>query len=192
MNVAVIVETRELRNMSDIIDRHMRYLPGWEVDQVSDIPMKSPYDYNDLMTSLSFWLKYVDYDRVLIFQHDSGLLRYGIDDFLEYDYVGAPWKESAPWAHPERLGGNGGLSLRNPRKMLELIDIKDYEYRYGNEDVFYVRFGYMVDMNIAPYEVCKKFSCESMFQLGTLGYHQIESHLTLEEIAQIKNSKEVA
>ena len=41
--------------------------------------------------------------------------------------------------------------------------------------------------SIAPFEVCNRFACEAIFQLGTTGYHQIEAYLTPEECQQIKN-----
>ena len=120
-----------------------------------------------------------------MFQHDSGLLREGIEEFLQWDYVGAPWKESAFWAHPKRKGGNGGLSLRNPKKALDLCQIRPNGPNIGKEDVYFTKYLELVKGNVAPYEVCRKFSCETVFELGTLGYHNISTHLSMDQCEKI-------
>jgi len=190
MNIAVIVETRPLDNLQQIIDDHMKFLPGWDVDHFKHLTMLSPYDYNNLLTSPRFWEQYINFERVLIFQHDSMILREGIDEFTMWDYVGAPWKTNMPWARKDRKGGNGGFSLRNPRKMIETLKKNPYqytEYSKDNEDVYFIHYLEKAGGNIAPYEVCRKFACESIFELGTFGCHQIESHHSPEQCEQIKN-----
>jgi len=73
---------------------------------------------------------YVDTGYVLVVQHDGFILNPGswTDEFLKYDYVGAPWLV-ADWSirdynFPESLlgtvvVGNGGFSLRS-KKFLEV------------------------------------------------------------------------
>ncbi len=39
---------------------------------------------------------------------------------------------------------------------------------------------------LAPFDVAKKFSVESKFELGTLGYHRIDAYLSEDEQKQIK------
>jgi hypothetical protein len=164
----------------------MRYLPGWKHEHLK-ASVKNSYDYNAILTRKDFWNRYSEYNRVLIFQHDSGLLREGIDEFLEWDYVGAPWYDGAPWAHPQNKGGNGGLSLRNPRMMIAILNKFRYPPMQGNEDVFYVHHLEEVGGKLAPYEVCKKFSCETVFCLGTMGYHAIDKHMSQEQTEEILN-----
>ena len=159
---------------NQIVDKHMKYLPNWESLYIDNFPDKC---YNHLMTRKSFWEEYKEYNRVLIFQYDSGLLRYGIEEFMQWDYVGAPFKCL------ER-GGNGGLSLRNPRAMIDVLNKNEWKEDIGySEDWFYS----MNVENIAPPEVCSKFSVEAIFQLGTLGYHACNRHLSEEETNQIMN-----
>ncbi|KUI70493.1 hypothetical protein VM1G_06392 [Cytospora mali] len=65
-----------------------------------------------------FWEKYESAGRVLMFQADSVLCgRSGraVDDFLEWDLIGAPISGAYG------VGYNGGLSLRNPRMMLQVL-----------------------------------------------------------------------
>ena len=56
-----------------------------------------------------------------------------IEDFLKYDYVGAPWIHL-----PNMNGGNGGFSLRKKSKMLEIISKN--KYNNENEDVYFSKF----------------------------------------------------
>jgi hypothetical protein len=183
MNIAVIIETRKNYPLDFIIQEHMKHLPNWELDVITDIPIKSLTQYNQLLTTPSFWEKYQDYERVLIFQTDSMILRDGIDEFLEWDYVGAPWKF-------QDKGGNGGFSLRNPKKCLSLIQKREWNISYGYEDVFYSNHLHEVGGLVAPRNVCSKFSCETIFQLGTFGIHAIESWLTPQQVQQIKTQYE--
>ena len=195
MNAAVITETRPKAIIPEIIEQHLSMLPDdfelivfcskeseenfmdfdYNVNKYH-VNIRSLYDYNMLMTSSFFWSKLLTYNRVLIFQTDSKILREGIEEFYEWDYIGAPWKF-------QDKGGNGGLSLRNPKVMLEIIKSIPYN---GNpyEDVFYSnnmqRFG-----KLAPRNECKKFSCETIFKLGTWGHHAINSYLTKDEVRKI-------
>lgn len=157
MYAAVIVENRKLPKK--VIDRHLRYLPGYDLIVYDKHNVKTLHDYNLLMTSLEFWQKLEKYKRVLIFQHDSGLLRAGIERFYQWDYVGAPW----PF---QEHGGNGGLSLRNPKAMIKTIN--EVAYNGWNEDVY---FSNNLKGNLAPRSECIKFSVESEYVLGTLAYH---------------------
>ncbi|KAM0324357.1 hypothetical protein ACHAQA_008138 [Verticillium albo-atrum] len=55
---------------------------------------------------------------LLVFQTDSILCansRNNINDFLEYDWIGAPWNPAGRW------GGNGGLSIRRVSAMIDIL-----------------------------------------------------------------------
>lgn len=199
MNCGVIVETRSIP-LRGCVENHLRYLPNFrliiftsrknrsfiasEVDGFNATIITinkdklTEQDYNKLLTSVDFWQCLTTYEKILIFQYDSGILREGIDEFMGYDYVGAPWKF-------QEHGGNGGLSLRNPLIMQEICRWKKYDQRYGNEDVYFCNEMKRLKMNLAPREVCIKFSVESIFNLGTLGYHAIEKYLTKSQVQAI-------
>ena len=190
MNAAVIIDNRmSSQELDACIDRHMPCLPNWQLIVKRPLHLRTGHDYNRIMTSVPFWREMCNYERVLIFQHDSGLLREGIDEFLQWDYVGAPWRVDMNWARADRKGGNGGLSLRNPKKALNLIERRSYDARYGNEDVFFVHHLEEVGAKVAPYEVCTRFSVESEFQLDTFGYHAIDQHLSEGECDTIRNQR---
>ena len=58
-----------------------------------------------LLTSVWFYEQInATANKILIFQTDSCLLKEGIDKFIDYDYIGAPW------AHYNNEVGNGGFS----------------------------------------------------------------------------------
>lgn len=202
---AAIVETRDL-NLEEVFDRHVPYLPEDTtyflftkpslIEKYSkifhnvniigiELEDDSVHCYNLLLTDDGpwFWSNFLDFDRVLIFQNDSGLLRTGIEEFYEYDFVGAPWPKLSSY-YPHCC--NGGLSLRNPKVMFDISKKYFWERNMG-EDMFFTR--HMVDNNegkLALYEVAKKFSVETLFALGTFGYHKPWYYLSSSQWQQIQ------
>lgn len=196
---AVIIETRP-SNLKEIIDNHFRFLPAdWGLTffgskQNEEIVkyiapdcnfIKLPQsltnvfdnrEYNEFITSRGFWSA-VPYDKVLIFQHDSKLLRPGIEKFLDWDYVGAPWK------HINLVGGNGGLSLRSKAMMLKCIDLMQFEFsRDGNEDLYFCRVLPKVGGLVAPRHIAQQFSVETIFYPTPVGVHCPEKYLSKDEL----------
>lgn len=195
---AVIVDTRRL-SLYQVITEHLFYLPKYtklyifssednrhlqemlncefHVVEVNDIR-----GYNKLLKSKNFWNK-IKEENILIFQEDSRLLREGIEDFYEYDYIGATW-DFYPFV------GNGGLSFRHKSAMLKVLEICNPENDI-NEDVYFAWGCNVLKLNLAPVHVANKFSCETQFHLGTLGYHAIEKYLPLEQVKEIKKQYEI-
>jgi len=174
----------------------IQYIPGLE-QFLQDPRMKSLFNMCMAMTTPEFWKDYFNYERVLIFQRDTAILKKGIEDFFDYDYVGAPCYNFVK----DQTIQNGGLSLRNPRVMEYICrmygwktDLQDMmvvgQYSSASffaEDIFFcLRMIKYNAGNLAPLDVAKKFSAESRFELDTLGYHRIEAYLTEEEQQQIK------
>jgi hypothetical protein len=185
VNAVVLIENRY--DAAPIMEQHSAFLPSdWKRIIYDLLSIRTLLEYNQLLTKPSFWEQLSDYNRVLIIQHDSQLLRPGIEEFLQWDYVGAPWRERSPWARTDRAGGNGGLSLRNPILCRELCWVYPYNPSMGNEDVYFTHNLEMVEGKVAPYEVCKKFSVETEFALGTLGHHAAHLHLTKDQFRQIE------
>jgi hypothetical protein len=194
---AVIVDTRRL-SLYQVITEHLFYLPKYtklyifssednrhlqemlncefHVVEINDIR-----GYNKLLKSKKFWDK-IKEENILIFQEDSRLLREGIEDFYEYDYVGAAW-DFYPFV------GNGGLSFRHKSAMLKVLEVCNPENDI-NEDVYFAWGCNVLKLNLAPVYVANKFSCETQFNLGTLGYHAIEKYLSLEQVNEIKKQYE--
>ena len=90
-----------------------------------------PFDHvrpNYFITSRPDFLNKLLGATYLFFQTDSAFCCAGVhhlDDFLGYDYVGAPWNTTHEVAKMMTLhghGGNGGLSLRKRPAMLRVLD----------------------------------------------------------------------
>lgn len=175
MLAVIIVENRK-ENLQKIKDNHFSFLPVNSTLYIND-KVKSIAEYNQLLTSKAFWNN-IDEEHVLIIQHDSALLRKGLDEFAEYDYIGAPWKF-------EPYVGNGGLSMRKRSAMLRILDEVPYNGT-DNEDIYFAHGCIKLGLNIAPIEVAGKFSCETIFKLGTMGCHAIDTWLTKDECKQIR------
>ena len=190
MNAAIIIDDREaIANKA--ISEHKKYLSdNWVV-----LNIKPPYEggiyhiktaqvYNNILTNANFW-KGCIYDRVLIFQHDSGLLKTGIEEFLEWDFIGA-WIKNIPGCM------NGGLSIRNPKVMYEICVKHPYKGMgvHGNEDIYFCNKMRELGYKLPDKETCNKFSVETEFELGSVGYHAIDKyHNNYKEIIkQYENS----
>jgi hypothetical protein len=173
---AVIVDSRPIDE--NIIKQHLKHLPSDTRLYIFTPNIRSIWEYNNLLCSKEFW-KGIKEENILIFQQDSMLLRSGIEEFYEYDYVGASWNF-------EPYVGNGGLSFRKKSAMLKIINTFNYN-GLVNEDIYFANGCKMLGLKLAPIELANKFSCETQFHLGTLGYHAIEKYLTNEQINKIKN-----
>ena len=88
-------------------------------------PMFNIRDYNIFIIKEIY--KYVDTEFCMFIQRDGYPLNFEMwtDDFLKYDYIGAPWT----WApHPNKHGicrinkcvGNGGFSIRSKRLLEDI------------------------------------------------------------------------
>jgi protein O-GlcNAc transferase len=138
------------------------------------------YEYNNLLTSPSFW-KSINAKRTLIFQTDAGCIKDNIEDFLQYDYIGAPW----PNNHTTRMishnliCGNGGLSLRNTRLMEKICDNPNILYDKMPEDYFFSRHVYDFSKSmksiIVPQSIeeASLFSSELILNSQSFGFHAV-------------------
>lgn len=187
---AVIVETRNIPDLKSIILNHMKMLDNrWQLYifhylnirafeglKAVKINLNRNLDrnsYSGLLATEDFWNQ-IPHEKILIFQHDSMLLRRGIDKFLGWDWIGGP------------SGGhyNGGLSIRSKSKMIEVI--KKHKYNGESEDVYFHHRVQSVSAKMAPEEAAREFCCEKYFKLGTLGYHGLHYFHSPEQIKLIK------
>ena len=136
---------------------------------------------------------FIETDFALVIQYDGFILNPDAwtDEFLKYDYIGAPW-QSADWSiskfdfPKDSLGkkfvGNGGFSLRS-KKLLETckrlttegnikkIHPEDVSLCIWNRHVFESN-----GIRFAPLEVAEKFSYEALTRdenkwNGQFGFH---------------------
>ncbi|CAF4154003.1 unnamed protein product [Rotaria sordida] len=138
--------------------------------------MEQVYDRartNQLFTDPKFWQR-VRGEKVLLFQIDSVMCSnspHKITDFLQYDYIGAPWDLSFFSFDKQYRVGNGGFSLRSRSKILALLALIPYDSRKP-EDVWYAQNLHRVNGSIPSIEIAKTFSVESMYYARPLGVHR--------------------
>lgn len=126
-------------------------------------------NYNDLLVSKDFY-KDIPTEIFLIFQTDSIICKNNkdlIDNFLKYDYTGAPWKD--------KTVGNGGLSLRKKSKMIEIIE--GCPYANQPEDIYFGKACPEIFRSIPDFEDAKEFSVETVFNDKSFGVHKPWAHL---------------
>ena len=124
--------------------------------------------YNGLMMSDEI-LYQIPTEIFLVFQTDSLICesdKHRINDFLKYDYVGAPWA----WMD----GGNGGLSLRRKSKMIEVI--KNCPKNI-NEDQIFSRGCSTVKVNNPSKDEAKNFAVETEYSSRSFGIHNAWRYL---------------
>lgn len=116
--------------------------------------------------------KYMTDDFCLNVQHDSTVInpKKWDDEYLNYDYIGAPWPMHIIQASDMVAGkikeipnvvGNGGFSLRT-RKFVE--ESAKLEWKHKNEDLNICVFNFYnmrnAGINFAPPKLASKFSVE--------------------------------
>ena len=132
--------------------------------------------YCEIFLSKDFWELFTG-NKLLVYQEDTCIFKKNIDDFIEYDYVGAPW----PKHQRDNLMcvGNGGFSLRSKNIMIEVIEkvdpssidlnqntmdyIKRTKLDFIPEDVYFTKS--MIDHKIgviSPWDNARSFSQESV------------------------------
>jgi len=166
------------------------------------------YEYCDRITDIKEYSRYVIYDLhkhiksdyCLLIQPDGYVVRpeKWNDDFLKWDYIGAPWplSESAyidPFGNHIRVG-NGGFSLRS-KKLLNVPNETDIVFEV-NEGEFYKHMNagcYNEDGNIcvhnrhvfekhgcefAPVDLAAQFSqesdCPEIIGVSAFGFHSVK------------------
>lgn len=145
--------------------------------------------YSSMVLNLLPYVVDENATHIMIIQADGYPINYGTwtDDYLEYDYIGAPWKlhphhywPPFPNVTTENRVGNGGFSIRSVALAKEAAELS-VEYvksRPGHlhpEDCFICREvgpklkqkGY----KFAPYDLAKQFSCENEIYTNQFGFH---------------------
>lgn len=135
--------------------------------------------YNRYMIDPNFWQQKVMGENILLFQTDSVLCGHSklkIDDFMKYDYVGAPWV--SPISCPGNIAansrvsvGNGGLSFRKRSKLVKALKTLNLE-NPGNEDIIISCLGARGDLITPPFELARSFSVETVFHEAPFGVHK--------------------
>jgi hypothetical protein len=193
--IALIVDDRASQEVVNAVTNVLQHIPtDWKVQIIAPIQHWSFYNASSLsplitngrvfmtsldfpradftgneyinliLTSASFW-----HQVQLYFQIDSVICSnssYKLTDFLEYDFIGAPWTNGRCC--------NGGFSLRSRKKMLQLFESGHARYRFHevNEDIWLHRNLPHFNGRIAPNHIAKKFSVESIYYPRPFAVHK--------------------
>lgn len=142
--------------------------------------------YNDAMICKDMWLELMGLgiQKTLVIQDDGLILRRGVDRFLEYDYVGAPWKDTPERQKIKRHGydlvGNGGLSIRSVQLMHDICakhEKSKHKLFFFNinripEDVFFVLHLQDLKAKIASHNIATSFASEEILNTSSIGMHK--------------------
>jgi hypothetical protein len=123
---------------------------------------------NQLYTTIEFY-EQIRGEKILNFQLDSVFCTnspHKLSDFLQYDYIGAPWS----WENKHGSVGNSGLSLRSRNKTIELLRQHPYNYQ-KNEDQWFGLHFHLVNASLPTPQVAATFSVESLYYDKPLGIH---------------------
>lgn len=108
-------------------------------------------------------------DFVLTVQYDGFILDPSAwrQEFLDYDYIGAPWKDG--------VVGNGGFSLRS-RRLLETLNHLQAELSvvHPEDEIIGRRYRERLEaegVRFSPLEVARQFSVEDAPYAGSFGFH---------------------
>ena len=150
----------------------------FEYETIKIEKLRSIKEYNNFILKLN---DYINSDFVLIIQDDGHIVNPHLwdDNFLNYDYIGAPWPNNKKWRNRfSKLDknissnliknfsfnqvGNGGFSLRS-KKFLQYSS--EFSDTMGlAEDIFLCIYNYEKainnGINFAPFKVAKNFSYE--------------------------------
>jgi hypothetical protein len=123
--------------------------------------------------------EYVDTEYCIIYHTDGFIINPHLwtDEFLQYDYIGAPWPLYFNWVDPNKRVGNGGFCLRSKKFLQESCKLN---YTNGNED-YQLRYVFdsileRAGIKFAPVELASKFSLEMNTELNddinkVFGFH---------------------
>lgn len=199
--VAIIVETRARPNLVPLIVHFANVLgPTWPIHVVGSeenshlftesavfqryissgqitleqldpaIKLKKAHDVSAFLAANGdFWHSLAPAKHVLLFQADSILCSNSprrVDDFLEYDFIGAPISSRYG------TGYNGGLSLRNRTRTLEIIE--SVKWNGDHEDQWFYKQLLAVGANLPTEEVASRFAVETIYAESPLGLHQVQ------------------
>lgn len=153
-------------------------------------------DYNLILKSTMTWSNIQHFKMCLIIQDDSLVLKPGIESFLSYDFVGAPWikcsgnEQLQLYMDKTNYVGNGGLSLRNVNSMKRICDKyeKEKNLLFNTqlqpipEDVYFSMCSIKENLNVPSYEKAKLFAMEEDYSMDSIGIHKFWVYNPLQKV----------
>lgn len=134
-------------------------------------PLRSIEDYNRFM--LTGLADHTHTSHVLVMQWDGFVYdeKSWSDDFLQWDYIGAPWYHR----HSPPSVGNGGFSLRSSKLLRALKAIDHHDACEPEDRAICVTLRPQLEekhgIRFAPLDVAKRFACEYGPFKHAFGFH---------------------
>jgi hypothetical protein len=134
-----------------------------------DIDNLVPKTYAKYLCTTECWELFTG-DKILVYEEDSYIFKSNIMDFIEWDYIGAPW----PNKPDNNLSvGNSGLCLITRKLMIQLLNtIVINNDDYFPHDVFIARHMNKIG-KIADFKSALKFSSEGLLNENSFGCHAL-------------------
>jgi len=201
-----IVDTKQAHLAVKALEKTVKEINFKEVILFSDI---KPFNFNekfkfiqiDKINNLVEYSKFmvnrlVDFintDYCFTIHHDGFVVNPSLwdDDFLKYDWIGAPWRKDAHFIIDNKRVGNGGVSIRSKRLMLLA---KEYPLIDGHEDTYICcnlrNFLESRDITFAPLELASRFSIEcgsDDLNVGLRDVFAFHGPHSKDQIEEIKN-----
>lgn len=129
--------------------------------------------------AMPFFYSHIPTETFLVFQTDSMIVpqyKDKLNRFLQYEYVGAPWKFN-------NQVGNGGVSLRKKSKMLEIIE--NQGPIRCNEDVYFSQYRYCKKPTAIE---AREFAVETIFYKEPFALHNCWNHISKEDLEYYKKT----
>ena len=188
--VAYIIEPRKNTILLDILINYITLLApeGWAFhvfhgnlnqEMVEDFSQKvnkihlhnlnvdnlSLLEYNQLGLSYEFYEK-LPGTHLLHFETDTILTSGELDDYMQYDYIGAPWLDNCdPRIHGKV--GNSGFSLFKKQEIIRVLK-ENYQNQSIAMDIFFAD----QDLKFPSVDIAKTFSVEGVYYKNPIGYHK--------------------
>lgn len=142
-----------------------------DIEVINILPIRSKEQYSEFIIK-ELW-KYIDTEFCLVIQHDGYVLngKSWQDEFLQYDYIGAPWNYT-----DGKNVGNGGFSLRS-RLLQIFIGNDEFVSATDPEDQAIGRLyrDYLIKtygIRFAPEDLADQFAYELRTPIyDTFGFH---------------------
>ena len=130
---------------------------------------KSNFDKNDLSN-----VKELASSGADILVSGSCIFKSNVEDYLHFDYIGAPWNTDKEWVQQSGLkiaAGNGGFSIRTRKLMIQIIEDYPRDSK-DNEDVYFSRMIQDHNLGVFPTMMdCYNFSSEGVVSRESFGGH---------------------
>jgi hypothetical protein len=192
----IVYYTREVSNANSSAWQRAVEDGRIEIRQIPDgVQFTQHASVSEFLTSPWLWEQLAPAGHVLMFQTDSIVCSNSparMDDFLQYDFIGAPIDVPKNPANGHGEGFNGGFSLRNRAMMLDIISKHSWKGEKESGEIsqegcvttkpclkfedqwFYHKMKDMPEARLPTKEVAMKFAVETVWYDKPFAFHQVE------------------